>query len=132
MKARVLIVDDEPDFLNLVAFKLVGQGFDVISAATGLEGLSRARCDAPELIVLDLMLPDLDGLTVCRILRSQPATRGIPVIILSALEEPAKSARAQKDKPKFSCWIKKGVALEVLTDAIRDALAHCPTAGEPA
>ena len=132
MKARVLIVDDEPDFLNLVAFKLVGLGFDVISATTGLEGLSRARCDMPELIILDLLLPDIDGLSVCRILRSQPSTRDIPVIILSALEEPIKRARAEKDKPKFFRWLKKGVALEVLTDSIRTALEESPAAGKAA
>src|ERR1035438_2755123 len=67
MNRRVLIVDDEPDVLELVEFKLTGQGFDVIRAATGVEALRKARCESPEVIVLDLLLPDLDGLSVCEI-----------------------------------------------------------------
>ena len=122
MKARVLIVDDEPDFLNLLEFNLVSQGFEVISAPNGLEGLRRARCDAPEVIILDLMLPDLDGLSVCQILRAQPATRGLPIIILSALDQPAKRPRGGKGE--VTRWLKKGVSFDSLGECVRTALAE--------
>src|ERR1039458_6640252 len=87
MNRRVLIVDDEPDVLELVEFKLTGQGFDVIRAATGVEALRKARCESPEVIVLDLLLPDLDGLSVCEILRAQPSTRDVPVVVFSVLDQ---------------------------------------------
>src|SRR5437588_7147024 len=74
MKPRVLIVDDEPDVLELVDFKLSAQGFEVLKAANGIEALRRARCDSPDVIVLDVMLPDLDGFSICEILRAQPST----------------------------------------------------------
>jgi two-component system alkaline phosphatase synthesis response regulator PhoP len=122
MKARVLIVDDEPDYLNLLEFNLLGQGFEVISAPNGLEGLRRARCDAPQVIILDLMLPDMDGLSVCQILRSQPGTRDVPVIILSALEPPLKRSRAEK--AQFACWLKKGVGFEALIKSVRGVLEN--------
>ena len=122
MKARVLIVDDEPDFLNLLEFNLASQGFDVISAPNGLEALRRARCDAPEVIILDLMLPDLDGLSVCHILRSQPATRNLPIIILSALDQPAK--RPRSGKSEVSRWLKKGIGFDRLGECVRTALAE--------
>lgn len=122
MKARVLIVDDEPDFLNLLEFNLANQGFDVISAPNGLEALRRARCDSPEVIILDLMLPDLDGLSVCHILRSQPATRNLPIIILSALDQPAK--RPRSGKSEVSRWLKKGIGFDRLGECVRIALAE--------
>ena len=117
---RVLIVDDEPDLLELVHFKLAGQGFDVIRAANGLEALGRARCESPEVIVLDLLLPDLDGLTVCEILRSQPSTRDVPVVVFSVLDRPLTDARGAR--VKVFRWLKKGSELDSLCDCIHAAL----------
>ncbi len=126
MKARVLIVDDEPDFLNLLEFNLASQGFEVITAPNGLEGLRRARCDAPQLIILDLMLPDLDGLSVCHILRNQPATRSVPVIMLSALDQPRK--RFSPAETRVYCWLKKGVGFGAISECVGHALAEHATA----
>ena len=120
MKPRVLIVDDEPDGLELVDFKLSGEGFEVVRAASGLEALSKARCDSPQVIVLDMMLPDLDGLLVCEILRAQPSTRDVPVVVLSALDRPRTSSRGAKIK--VSHWLKKGTDLTSLGDCVRAAL----------
>ena len=86
MKAKVLIVDDEPEFLDLMEFNLARQGFDVITASNGMNGLHRARADLPDIILVDLMLPDIDGISVCEILRAQPSTRDIPLMMLSASE----------------------------------------------
>jgi DNA-binding response OmpR family regulator len=119
MKPRVLIVDDEPDILELVEFKLSGEGFEVLRAANGLEALSKARCESPQVIVLDMMLPDLDGLLVCEILRAQPSTRDVPVVVLSALDRPGTGSRGAKIR--VSHWLKKGSDLAALGDCVRTA-----------
>jgi two-component system, OmpR family, alkaline phosphatase synthesis response regulator PhoP len=85
MVPRILIVDDENDFIELLQYKLAGHGYDLIVANDGVQALSQARLLKPDLILLDILLPDLDGLSVCEILRRQPATKKIPVIFMSAL-----------------------------------------------
>jgi DNA-binding response OmpR family regulator len=85
MAPRILIVDDEHDFIELLQYKLAGHGYDLIVANDGVHALSQARTLKPNLILLDILLPDLDGLSVCEILRRQPATKKIPIIFMSAL-----------------------------------------------
>jgi DNA-binding response OmpR family regulator len=84
MRRRILVVDDEPDLVELVSFNLRAEGYEVITAANGMEALNQARAELPDLIVLDLMMPELDGLSVCEILRRLPSTAPIPVIMLTA------------------------------------------------
>jgi len=85
MVPRILIVDDENDFIELLQYKLAGHGYELIVANDGVHALSQARTLKPNLILLDILLPDLDGLSVCEILRRQPATKKIPIIFMSAL-----------------------------------------------
>jgi two-component system, OmpR family, alkaline phosphatase synthesis response regulator PhoP len=85
MVPRILIVDDERDFVELVQFRLAALGYEFIVASDGVQALSQARQFKPDLILLDILLPDLDGLSVCEILRRQPATKKIPIIFMSAL-----------------------------------------------
>ena len=85
MVPRILIVDDESDFIELMQFRLAGLGCEFIVANNGVQALSQARQFKPSLILLDILLPDLDGLSVCEILRRQPATKKIPIIFMSAL-----------------------------------------------
>jgi CheY-like chemotaxis protein len=85
MVPRILIVDDEADLVELVKFRLAGLGCEFVVAGDGVQALSQARQLRPDLILLDILLPDLDGLSVCEILRRQPATKKIPVIFMSAL-----------------------------------------------
>ncbi len=84
MRPKILVVDDEPEAVELVEFNLKQAGYDVISAADGAEALKKARQVLPSLIVLDLMLPEVDGLEVCKMLRRDPATAGLPIIMLTA------------------------------------------------
>jgi len=84
VRPKILVVDDEPEAVELIEFKLKEAGFEVSSAAEGVEALKKARQFLPSLIVLDLMLPEIDGLEVCKILRRDPATAGIPIIMLTA------------------------------------------------
>lgn len=84
MKPKILVVDDEPDALELIEFNLKAAGFDVVTAADGSEALRKARSMAPDLILLDLMLPEVDGLEVCKILRRGDETADIPIMMLTA------------------------------------------------
>ena len=84
---RILVVDDEPDIVALCAFHLRKAGYGVSTAATGAAALDRARDDPPSLIVLDLMLPDIGGFDVLRILRADEATRDTAVLLLTARKE---------------------------------------------
>jgi two-component system phosphate regulon response regulator PhoB len=83
----VLVVDDETDILELVAFNLERQGFNVITADNGISAVQIAREKLPDLIVLDLMLPGLDGVSVYKELRGDPRTSSIPVLMLTAKGE---------------------------------------------
>ncbi len=84
MAQKILVVDDEPDAVDLVQFNLTNAGYEVITAADGGEALKKARTFRPDLILLDVMLPEIDGLEVCKLLRRDAATSGIPVIMLTA------------------------------------------------
>jgi DNA-binding response OmpR family regulator len=86
-RQSVLVVEDEQDILNLLRFNLQNSGFEVITSADGREALELARKYEPDLILLDIMIPGLDGFEVCRELRSDPKTRGVPVIMLTARGE---------------------------------------------
>jgi DNA-binding response OmpR family regulator len=87
MAKRILVVDDEPDILRLVAEALEASGYDVQTAANGAEALRLAAQYAPDLVVLDIMMPDMDGFTVCERLRERPCDLHSPVIFLTARRE---------------------------------------------
>jgi two-component system phosphate regulon response regulator PhoB len=88
-KQRILVVDDEEDILELVRYHLTREGYELVLAATGEEALKKAKGDAFSLVILDLMLPGLDGLEVARTLRSDPKTKSVPIIMLTAKGEDA-------------------------------------------
>ena len=83
-KKRILLVDDEPDIVSLAQARLEQIGYEVISACDGQEGLDKARAEAPDLIILDLMLPKLDGYKVCQMLKLDEKYKAIPIILFSA------------------------------------------------
>ena len=84
---RVLIVDDDPDIVRLVSYNLSQSGFQPIQATTGREALAVVQNQPPDLVILDLMLPDVDGMEVCRTLRSHDISANIPIIMLTARSE---------------------------------------------
>lgn len=84
MKQKILVVDDEPDVLELIVFNLHASGYEVITASDGNEAIKKAHEYTPNLIVLDIMLPEMDGVEVCKLLRRNPATASLPVIMLTA------------------------------------------------
>ena len=81
---RILVVDDEPDAIELIRFNLKASGYEVLTAEDGEEALAKARKFSPNMILLDVMLPEIDGLEVCKILRRDPATASLPIIMLTA------------------------------------------------
>jgi two-component system alkaline phosphatase synthesis response regulator PhoP len=87
VKPRILVVDDEEDILELVRYNLERDGYSVTCVLTGEEAVESARSSRPDLLVLDIMLPGLDGLEVCRTLKKDPATAGIPIVMLTAKGE---------------------------------------------
>jgi len=84
MKPKILLVDDEPDALEVLGFKLRQAGYNALLAKDGARAIALARDERPALIVLDLMLPEVDGLEVCKILRRDVNTAAIPIIMLTA------------------------------------------------
>jgi two-component system phosphate regulon response regulator PhoB len=84
---RVLIVDDDPDIQRLVSYNLSHAGFEVATAGSGRKALESIQKQPPDLVILDLMLPDIDGIEVCRVLRQRDASERIPIIMLTARGE---------------------------------------------
>ena len=84
MKQKILVVDDEPDALELIEFNLKQSGYDVMTAADGAEAVKKARTHLPNLMILDVMLPEIDGFEACKLLRQDPATSAIPILFLTA------------------------------------------------
>ena len=85
MRRKILVVDDDAELVELLCFNLKQAGFAVGTASNGVEALKKARSISPDLILLDLMMPELDGLAVLEILRRHVATATIPIVILTAL-----------------------------------------------
>jgi two-component system alkaline phosphatase synthesis response regulator PhoP len=88
-KERILVVDDEEDILELVRFNLAREGYDLVCTTSGEEALEIARKKHPDLLILDLMLPGIDGLEVTKILKNDVKTKDIPIIMLTAKGEEA-------------------------------------------
>ena len=85
--AKVVVIEDEPDILELIEYNLRREGFDVATAASGRSGLAAIEREKPDIVLLDLLLPGLDGLDVCRRLRAVESTRDLPVIMVTARGE---------------------------------------------
>jgi len=88
-KEKILVVDDEEDILELVRYNLAREGYQISAVTSGEEALKAARSEMPDLIVLDLMLPGVDGLDVAKLLKNDPKTMNIPIVMLTAKGEEA-------------------------------------------
>jgi DNA-binding response OmpR family regulator len=87
-KPRILLVDDEPDLVQLIAFRLQAAGYSVQTAYDGQQALEEVKKLPPDLVILDLMLPKVDGYKVCRLLKFDERTRHIPILIFTARARP--------------------------------------------
>jgi DNA-binding response OmpR family regulator len=82
--AKILVIEDEPDIVEVITYNLTREGYEVRSAKDGDEGLRMTRQEKPALVLLDLMLPGVDGVEICRRLKADPATQTIPIIMVTA------------------------------------------------
>ncbi len=124
--AKVLVVDDEEHIVMILKDSLEFSGFQVVTAYDGLEALERVEKDQPELIVLDIGMPKLDGWEVCRRLKADPKTQDIPIIILTAYAQTSdKRKGVQLGADRF---ISKPCDLTYLVEEINALLANKPKA----
>jgi len=84
MARKILVIEDDPATLRLVDYSLKQEGYEVITAANGLDGIRKAMGESPDLVILDVMLPGLDGFEICYRLRAEPATAKLPILMFSA------------------------------------------------
>ncbi len=121
MNKLILIVDDEPMIRHMLQYLLSMDGFQVAEACDGVEALDKVEQQRPDLILLDYMMPNLDGLATCKHLRSQPATANVPIIMLSANAMP--SVIAASEQAGVNRFLdKSGNILHLLTEHIHDVL----------
>jgi two-component system alkaline phosphatase synthesis response regulator PhoP len=85
MAKKILVIDDDPDLVEATSMILKSRHYDVVAAYGGVEGLEKAKSEKPDLIVLDVMMPDKDGYTLCKELKADPALNAIPVLLLTAV-----------------------------------------------
>ncbi len=95
MAAKILVVDDDPDILDAVTMILQSQGYEVVTAQDGVEGLATLKAEAPDLMILDLLMPKMDGFAVCRELQSPRWSKykNVPILILTSVREEASRRR---------------------------------------
>ena len=86
-RKKIVVIEDEPDIVEVISYNLKNEGYRVLSVDRGDEGINLIRDQSPSLVILDLMLPGMDGLSVCQQLKSDPIVRDIPIIITSAKSE---------------------------------------------
>lgn len=84
MDKKILVIEDDPATLRLIDYSLRHEGYQVLTASNGLEGIRKAHNEKPDLIILDVMLPGIDGFEICHRLRSEPDTTQLPILMLSA------------------------------------------------
>ena len=124
-KKRILVVDDEPDFCSIVQGQLEKEGYEVELAYNGVEGLEKIRANPPDAIVLDVMMPEMDGYEVCKELKADEATAGIPVILLTAVASHVTSTRyshADGMSTEADDYIAKPASAEEICDSIKGLL----------
>jgi DNA-binding response OmpR family regulator len=116
MKKRILLIEDESDLVMAVKFRLELADYDVSVAADGQEGLDKVKSDAPDLILLDLMLPKVSGYKVAKALKSDPKYKDIPVIVFTA------RVHESKDALGVEAYITKPYEIDTLLDKIKELL----------
>ncbi len=107
MPKKILVVEDDLDMVELLCFNLKKEGSALGTAIDGIEALKKARSIQPDLILLDLMLPELDGFTVCELLRRDSKTASIPIIILTAVSSQLSRFSASKCSVSWTGTIRK-------------------------
>lgn len=119
-QSKILVVDDSPTIVEVIKTMLEGAGYEIITAADGLEALNIARKEKPDLIVLDIMLPKMQGYQVCRLLKFDENYQNIPILMLTAKTE--ESAKMTGLKTGADEYLTKPVKSDELLNVIRELL----------
>jgi len=125
MRRKILVVEDDPDQLDAICWNLKNAGFAVGTASNGVDALIKTRSVLPDLIMLDLMLPQLNGLDICKTLRENPATASIPVIMLTGLH--SHLARLAGFEAGINVFLTKPYLPEELISKVEELLGHTAT-----
>ena len=124
-RLRILLVDDEPSIVKMVGKRLEVEGFEVLIATDGQDGLDKARAESPDLIVLDLMLPKLNGYEICTMLKQDSRYQKIPIVLFTA------KAQEKDEKIGMECganaYVRKPFRAQELLEKIRGLLPGAPT-----
>src|SRR3990170_7699570 len=126
MPKKILIVDDDPDLVEAVTMILESKNYDVAAAYGGVEGLQKAKTEKPDLIVLDVMMPDKDGYAVCKELKADPKLSKVPVLLLTAVVSKIATTRYTQQmglETEADDYIDKPVEPDVLVQRIETLLA---------
>lgn len=119
-KKRILVIDDEPELVKAIQIRLEQAGYGVLTAYDGMGGIARAREEKPDLIILDLIMPRMDGFEVCDRLRKDPETAFIPVVVLTAMEQEEAAKKALSAGAKG--YMVKPLEQEILLFTVRKFL----------
>lgn len=120
MPKKILIVDDEPNVLQMLRIKLESSGYEISEADNGLTAINKAQEELPNLIILDLMLPKIDGFRVCSLLKRDPKFLGIPIIILTARAGSGDETQAKECGADL--YITKPIDLDLLLTKIKELI----------
>ena len=120
MGRRILVTDDSPTILEILKTVLAEEGYEVIAATDGQQALDLARAENPDLIILDLMLPKIDGYKVCRILKFDERFKNIPIIMLTARSKESDEQLGRE--VGADAYIKKSFLLEGIVDEVKKLL----------
>ncbi len=126
MPKKILIVDDDSDFVEAVTMILKPKKFEVVAAYDGKEGIEKVKTERPDLVVLDVMMPEKDGYTVCKELKSDPKWSHIPILLLTAVASHVPTTRFTQQmgmETDADDYIDKPVEPEVLVKRIEALLA---------
>jgi DNA-binding response OmpR family regulator len=114
---KILIVEDNIEFLRLIEERLIMNGYEIITSQNGLEALPSVKRERPDLIILDIMLPGMDGLTVCRMIKFDQNLKNIPVLILTSRD--TENAADLAKKCRADAFLIKTTKSEILLDVIK-------------
>ena len=123
MPHKILVVDDDPDILDALSMILESQGYQVVTARDGAEGLSKLKAEKPDLLVLDLLMPKMDGFAVCKELQDPRWTkyRGIPILILTSVREEASRRRYELEtglELDVDDYVEKPISPDILLERV--------------
>ncbi len=123
MPEKILVVDDDPDILDAVTMILESQGYEVVTARDGVEGLANLKAEKPDLMILDLLMPKMDGWAVCKELQDPRWSkyRGIPILILTSVREEASRRRYELEtglELDVDDYVEKPMAPDILLERV--------------